>query len=72
MKGVLVEEVVNGSGSEAEFYQRFDFTSVTTKEDVWVFLSNAFVYNLYDEDDVLAGKNLLIGVPRCAVFNRQR
>ena len=49
----------------SEFYQRFDFSGVTTKEDVWIFLKKGFVKNLYDEDDVVAGKNLLIGLPRC-------
>ena len=63
VRGVLVEEVVQPANN-SPFYQRFDFNGIVTKEDVFIFLKKALVKNIYDAEQFVADKSLLVGLAR--------
>ena len=64
VKGALVDETIFPEGGESKFYLYFDFSGISSKEDVWVFLNDAVVNNLYEDEEMVAGKSKLVGVPR--------
>ena len=60
---MVVDEVV-AEDEKDPFYQKFDFDGIASIKDVYTFLKEGFVDNLYDEDAVVGDKSTLVGLPR--------